>query len=141
MKKAFLLLLLAALQFAWSSCQQEQTISPEEVIKTYQNHIDNNEFEKAKQFATPNLQIIINSISEIFQDDSNTVMHTSFLSINCTTTTSTASCLCTLKDDFETFKTNFTLIKTNDQWLIDAAEQIGEQNSEEIEIIEEKIKK
>ncbi len=123
------------------SCQkgpeQKEIPPPEEVIKKYQAHIDNNEFEKAIQLSTVEgarlLQEIAASITpeELELAKINTIFH----NIDCKTDEEIAICLCDMEDEYERYQAEFILVLSEDTWLVDAPEE-GQDQEEVNEIVE-----
>ena len=65
------------------------------------------------------------------QDSTRT--YSTFLKINCVVLADSARCTCTIRDQYETYDTDFVLIRYDRRWLVDSAPQ------EEILFDEEEI--
>lgn len=99
--------------------------APEEVLKTYQAHVDKNQWEAAKQLSTENGRQWLDELSAIIaseQPDS-TLFHTEFLSINCAEEGDTLLCQCVLQDQYERYTSDYHLVLSNGQWLVDAPQE------------------
>ena len=92
----------------------------------YQGYIDSNEFEDAKKFCTPaerkRLDKLALSISNEMLDS--TIFTTTFLKVNCQRDDETVICNCLIQDDFEKYYADYTLVKADGQWLVDAPEEV-----------------
>ncbi len=98
---------------------------PEEVLKTYQGHVDKNQWEAAKQLSTDKGRQWLEELSAIIaseQPDS-TLFHTEFLSVNCSGEGDTLLCQCVLQDQYERYTSDYHLIRTQGQWLVDAPQE------------------
>lgn len=131
------------------ACQEEPPISPQEVVLQWQEHMDKNEFEKARVLSTPNSKEIISDIEELLKMDNEPIPvdTTKFISMACTEEDDTlAICRYTVEIDpdfleFEEMLTDgngviadsFLLKKINGNWLVD----IPEDPMENDELLEE----
>jgi len=138
---ALLLTCLCAL----SSCVQQdkpmgQTAgrlpeTPEEVVRQYQVYLDQNDFNRAKTLSTSREAERLDEVSRVVAAESqdSTRTYSTFLKINCVVLADSARCACTIRDQYETYDTDFVLIRYNRRWLVDSAPQ------EEILFDEEEI--
>ncbi|MFM8450255.1 MAG: hypothetical protein ACKOAY_09145 [Haliscomenobacter sp.] len=105
----------------------EQAIpqTPEETIRLYQSFLDQNDFEQAKSISTAKEAERLNEIARIVaaesQDSTRTVSR--FLKLQCALAQDTARCACTIQDQYETYDTDFILVRLRNRWLIDASPQ------------------
>ena len=99
--------------------------TPEEVLKKYQAHFDNNEFEAAKKLSTELGKEWIDAISPLIIADgqTNSILTTTFHKINCQSEVDTTICQCQLEDDNELYEATFKLIRVNGEWLVHAPEE------------------
>jgi len=116
--------------------------SPEEVLRAYQTHIDNNDFEKAKALSTRDERARLDAfakriLSHRYQDA--TIMNTVFLDIDCELDGDVAHCLCLVEDDYERYETEYMLVKRKQRWLVDAPEEPYQIKQEDIERMMEYI--
>jgi putative lipase involved disintegration of autophagic bodies len=119
---ALLLTCLCAL----SSCvQQDKPIgqtagrlpdTPEEVVRQYQVYLDQNDFNRAKTLSTSREAERLDEVSRVVAAESQDSTRT-----------------CTIRDQYETYDTDFVLIRYDRRWLVDSAPQ------EEILFDEEEI--
>ena len=113
------------------ACQEDgkEALSPEEVLRTYQAFIDQNDVENAKKLSTPKEQIRLAELEKIIQEEaashpeSSSVLQTIFHSIQCEQKETTALCLCDLEDEYERYEQEFNLVKNGDSWLVDAPKE------------------
>jgi hypothetical protein len=116
------LLLLVLVLLGCESDPPAEQQTPEEVLKTYQGLVDKNQLEEAKALSTPAGKEWLNELAEIIaseQPDS-TIFQTKFLSVNCQGQGDTLFCQCLLEDQYERYKSDYTLVKIEEQWLVDA---------------------
>lgn len=99
--------------------------SPEEVLRAYQRYYDRNQFQEAKALSTPAEQERLDELAEIIamEVSDSTVLETVFEELNCSARGDTATCLCTLRDQYEQYQANFQLVRTESGWLVDAPHQ------------------
>lgn len=115
-----------------------QDYTPEEVVRHYQHHLDQNEFEQAKQFSTAAEQAHLTEIADIIMEESadSTVFTTHFVSINCEIEDESAVCDCVIEyeNSSERFTDTFYLVRQNGRWLKDRSEEeINYDYNEEVE--------
>jgi len=96
--------------------------SPEAVVRRYQHYVDNNQFEAAKALSTAAEQQRLQDMAFVIQnmeDPDSSILQTRFLSIDCQEPSdSTAVCACRLQDQYETYSTQFELLRRDGQWLV-----------------------
>ncbi len=137
------LLLIWWLTIALFACQKEvssKSIPPELVIKKYQEFIDKNRFDAAKNLSTEKGQELIAELQESIPTDliEQTLLNTRFYEINCKINKNLATCICDLEDDYERYEALYHLVKIDGRWLVDAPE--GDMEFEEInEMVDEII--
>ena len=109
------------------SCQPDSNRpeTPEEVLKLYQQYIDNNQFEEAKTLSTEAGKDWLSELAAIIADEQpdSTILSTNFLSINCTEKEDTLICECELEDQYEKYTAEFRLVKVGGNWMVDAPEE------------------
>lgn len=112
------------LALAWMGCKQE-TVSPEEVLRQYQAHIDKNEFEAAAKLSTPANQLWLDELAKIIagEKEEDSVLNTKFLNINSEGSGDTLQFNCMLQDQFEVYSAAYRLVRIKGQWLVDAPQE------------------
>ena len=136
MKYAIILPCLAVAALAACTKQAELPKTPEEVVKAYQAYYDQNRFEEAKLLSTAAEQKRLVELAKMMEEQSpdSTQLTTVFLSIKCRTKGDSTFCDCRCKDQYETYTTEFVLLRRKNQWRIDAPkEERYEYNNEDIE--------
>lgn len=143
----FLTRCLIGLLLLFWSCSQEgdrhgPPASPEEVLRAYQEHIDNNDFEKAMALSTPEERARLKAwaeriLSNRYRDAA--LMTTVFLDIDCETEGDVARCLCLVEDEYERYETEYVLVKRKQRWFVDAPEEQYQIQQEDIERMMEYI--
>ena len=137
MKNIFLSFISFLLIFG---CQSEPTGSPESVVRQWQDHMDKNEFGKAKELSTPETQVTITSIEALLNMDSEPIPidTTEFITLKCNEKDAEAVCYYSIKieDEFieidneivkmdgEIIADSFLLKKIKGEWLIDIPEEM-----------------
>lgn len=120
MNRLFLFFLLLC---SWA-CQSDPPPpqSPQDILKAYQKHIDNNEFEAARQLSTEAGKVWLTDLETIIAGEApdSTLLTTQFLSIDCEEEGAFLICECTLKDQYEEYTAVYRLVKSEDTWLVDA---------------------
>ncbi len=113
-------------------------LSPEETIKKFQGYIDNNDFTNAIEMSTSDMEEVLSSLSNLFNDDSDEsgITQTTFLQTNCMTKENTAVCNCRLRDEYEDYSSMFFLKKIKGKWLIDRTEDSYSDEDEEMKIFD-----
>ncbi|MCB9080798.1 MAG: hypothetical protein H6555_03700 [Lewinellaceae bacterium] len=94
--------------------------TPEDVVRQYQGYIDRNDFAAAKLLSTPEEQVRLSEMATMFAGEvgDSTLLTTEFLNLVCTPRQDSAFCSCTLKDQYETYETQYLLLRINKQWLV-----------------------
>ncbi len=117
-----------ALMFFLTSCAPEKNDlpdNPEAVVRQWQQYLDNNEFEAAKQLSTSTtvsvLEMLETIMSEEFSDS--TITHTRFLDLACREKGKNATCFYRIQEEGETIVDSFALVKVKGQWLINLPEE------------------
>jgi hypothetical protein len=133
MKYTILLSSLALLGLAACAPQAELPKTPEEVVKAYQAYYDQNRFEEAKALSTLAEQKRLDELAKMMREQSpdSTELTTVFLSLKCRTKGDSAFCNCRCKDQYETYTTDFVLLRRKKQWYIDAPKEEQYQFDEE----------
>jgi hypothetical protein len=119
--------------------------SPEEVVRQWQGHIDQNQFEAAKMLSdTGTIAWIetIQALTKAFPDDSS-IMTTEFISIACQTQQQTASCACLLKDVEMNaqYPDTFDLVLTEGRWLVTLPPSAIDDTSDMLEQLFEELER
>lgn len=146
MKYIYYLLLLSLIYSCAADEQENTTIdteeeviedyTPEEVVRRYQHHLDQNEFAQAKKFSTAAEQIHLEEIADIIMEESadSTVFTTNFISVNCEIEDQTAVCACIIEYLGDRFPDTFYLVRQKERWLVDTPqEEINYDHNEEVE--------
>ena len=109
--------------------------TPEEVVRRYQAFLDQNDFKRAKMLSTSREAERLDEVSRIVaaEGQDSTRTYSTFLKLNCVVLADSARCTCTIRDQYETYDTEFVLIRYQRRWLMDSAPQ------EEILFDEEEI--
>lgn len=127
MKKSylFLLLLIMALAACISDPPLTNTQAPEEVLRKYQNFVDKNYFDKARQLCTTAEKARLNQLEAILAEElqDSTILTTVFLKVDCQTRGSITRCDCLVKDDYEEYEAEYKLVKQKGKWLVDSPEE------------------
>ncbi|MFK8101259.1 MAG: hypothetical protein AB8G15_01995 [Saprospiraceae bacterium] len=100
--------------------KQALAMSPEALVRQWQNHIDNNRFEAAKKISSPQGMLEVDGImKEIVDEDfpENFISETTFESILCQKDAQSAICICQVKE--EEGRDSFFLVKEKDHWLFE----------------------
>jgi len=134
----YIIVLLCTAVVVLSACTPKAELpkTPEEVVKAYQAYYDQNRFEEAKLLSTAAEQQRLTDLAKMMakQSSDSTQFTTVFLSLKCRTKGDSAFCNCRCKDQYETYKTEFVLLRRQKQWLIDAPkEERYEFNNPDIE--------
>ena len=131
--------------FLFYACETDEsprTIPPEMVIKKYQEFIDKNRFDAAKNLSTERGKELIEEMEASIPEDlmEYTLLVTKFYEIDCEIEEVSAVCICDLEDDYERYEALYNLVKVDGRWLVDAPEE--DMEFEEInEMIDEIIKR
>jgi len=118
LRRIFLLLVLG------TACTSEMQApaTPEEIIRKYQRHIDQNEHNAAIALSTPSEQKRLEEEARIIAlaPPDSTVFHTRFNYLQCRETDSkTAICSCSMEDEYGAYEGLFRLVKINGEWRVD----------------------
>ena len=124
--------------FFFGACQQEAPLpnTPEEVLRTYQEYVDNNQFDKAILLSTPIEGKRLTEMAAMFLGElkDSTIFQTKFLEINCSDSGDTLQCNCIMEDDYEQYEAVYQLVRLEGQWLVDAPQ---ESELEEIDLLDD----
>ncbi len=117
------------------ACHAEKASSPEEVARKWQEYVDNNQFDQARQLSTSRAQEMVRMMEGIFLDEEDMIStNTQFKSMNCKERGDTmAICVYEIIDEEELIRDSFTLIKFKEQWLVDIPEEEGLMEEEDVE--------
>lgn len=113
------ILLLAAL----AACQKTET--PESVVRQWQAHIDNNEFEQAKALSSPQTAELISWMQALLtdMDAAEYITQTTFTELKCRENGDQAVCYYTIEEEGEIFQDSFILVRINGKWLVDLPDE------------------
>jgi hypothetical protein len=102
--------------------------TPEGVVRLYQSYIDSNLFAQAQRLSTPRSAALHDMMASIVADTpfDSSLIHTQFLSLDCVIQQDTAICNCMLKDEYEEYASEYILINSNGQWLVDLPDEEGD---------------
>ena len=127
-----------------TSCKEDPyrtPIPPDQVVRKYQEFIDQNNFNGAKALSTKAGKSLIDEIAGTIDEEimDDIVLETEFHSIRCQVIKKAAACYCDLEDQYERYEALFNLIQIKGRWLIDIPEEAPELEIEEIvdEIIDQ----
>ena len=121
-----------------SSCSSDEPAAgsldsgraPEWVVKKYQQFVDQNQFQYAKELSTPAEQARLDKLAAVMVSESLTesILTTKFLQINCDLEGKVNYCQCLVEDEYERYEMVFKLVRARGQWLVDApeGEDVGE---------------
>jgi len=124
--------LLVGLSSCTSGGQQEreggasgQSTGPEKVVRSYQEYIDNNQFEQAKSLSTREEQQRLDELADLLAGElqDSTILNSKFLELECEVKGDMARCYCLIRDQYETYETIYTLVRRRSRWLIAAPEE------------------
>jgi hypothetical protein len=113
---------MASLLLALAGACQAPVASPEEVLRQYQAHIDQNEFEAAAKLSTPANQAWLSDLAAIIsaeEQEGESVLYTKFINIATNGSGDTLLLDCTLQDQYEIYSAVFRLVRLNGQWRVD----------------------
>lgn len=101
--------------------------SPEWTVKKYQQFVDQNQFEEAKELSTPAEQARLDQLAAVMVRESlgETVLNTRFLQVNCDAEGAVSYCQCLVEDEYERYEMVYKLTWRQGQWLVDAPDNRG----------------
>lgn len=124
-----------SLIFLFAGCQEEAPDNPEGVIRLWQQYMDRNDFEAAKELSTPQGQQVITDIEELLSFDGEPIPvdTTDFIAMACVENGNQAVCRYTerMKEEYfqrgnerikveeEIISDSFLLKKIKGKWLVD----------------------
>ena len=99
--------------------------SPESVVRQWQAHIDNNEFEEAKALSSPQTAEIITWMQTLLANmgADEYVTQTTFEKLKCRKKGDQAVCYYTIEEEGEVFNDSFLLVRIEGKWLIDLPDE------------------
>lgn len=129
-------LYVVLLVFAFmTSCGEKQAAigsmeggrSPEWTVQKYQQLVDQNQFDEAKELSTPAEQARLDQLAAVMVRESlgETVLNTRFLQVNCDTEGALSYCQCLVEDEYERYEMVYKLTWRQGQWLVDAPDNRG----------------
>lgn len=129
----------AAESVADAAAVEHLPTNPEDIIRRYQAYVDSNLFDQAQHLSTPRSAPLHEMMAAIVADTpfDSSLIHTEFLSINCTENQDTVICNCLLKDEYEEYNSKYILVKMDGRWLVDLPEDEGDIELFEQESLEE----
>lgn len=101
--------------------------SPEWTVKKYQQFVDQNQFEEAKELSTPAEQARLDRLAAVMVREAlaESVLNTRFLQINCNAEGPVSYCQCLVEDEYERYELVYKLTWRQGQWLVDAPDNRG----------------
>lgn len=124
------------------ACHDEQTAAgtldsgrtPEWIVQKYQQFVDQNQFESAKELSTPAERTRLDRLAAVMVREAlaEAILNTKFLQINCDTEKKVAYCQCLVEDEYERYEMAYKLVWEEGQWLVDAPENKGGVEEEEV---------
>ncbi|MFK7807085.1 MAG: hypothetical protein AB8F74_04710 [Saprospiraceae bacterium] len=129
MKRIPLLSLILFFSLLLSNCssdKKELPNTPEKVARQWQDWIDQNEYQKAKELSTGNAIEWINWAEETIKasgEEPEVLSPAVFLSMKCEEFESKAICDYIMDDEGRQFRDSFFLKNINGQWLVDIPEE------------------
>ena len=129
MKRFPLLSLLLFFSFLFSNCssdKKELPNTPEKVARQWQDWVDQNEYQKAKELSTGNAIEWITWAEETIKasgEEPTVLSPAVFLSMNCEEFEQKAICAYVMDDEGYQLRDSFFLQKVNGQWLVDIPEE------------------
>lgn len=110
-----------------SACQPEAGASPEDTVRSFLQHLSQQNIEAARQLCTPAKQAYLNAWESLLEDSLSAPGHTTIevLSLQCRIKGDTAYCTSQEKDAYETYTATYQLLRHNSQWLIDQPQEQG----------------
>lgn len=126
-------LALPAVLLLTHACQTART--PEEVVRQWQSHIDNNEFQQAKELSAPRTVQLLSWMETLLADmDADSVItRTELLDLSCKEEGDKAVCHYALEDEGELFRDSFILVRIKGKWLVDLPEEPVMEDQGELE--------
>lgn len=108
--------------FLVNACADDSPETPEEVIRTWQDYMDRNDFEAAKNLSTPEGKIVISNIEELlsFDNEPIPVDTTDFVSLTCVENGNEAVCRYTERLKEETIRRGNELITIEEEMISDS---------------------
>ncbi|MCB0640147.1 MAG: hypothetical protein KDC44_00845 [Phaeodactylibacter sp.] len=108
-----------------------KSASPEEVLREWHRHFDNNRFEAARQLSTEKMSLMLDDLEAILSemDLDSSIIQTNFLELKCTESGDEATCSGLIKDPEldEIYRDSFFLVRQNGRWLVDLTEDVFEE--------------
>jgi hypothetical protein len=116
------LLLPLLILCCFSTCKRDAPPqdAPEHALRQYQAYIDNNQYDEAIAMSTPAEQQRLAREARLMQlEPDSSLLHTTFLSIQCTEILDTAYCACQLNDAYGAYEARYRLVKIKQYWQMD----------------------
>ena len=132
MSKGFLLNSVIVMGLIIASCQPGndhvafENNSPEGILKLYQKHFDQNDFESAKKLSTEAGKQWLTDIEPMIVNEfsiDSSILTTVFNKLECSINQDTAICICELEDENESYNATYKLLKIKGKWLVDAPDE------------------
>ena len=131
-----LLILLAVALFA---CQDERPLTPDEVVRQWQRHIDRNEFDEARALSTSQARIFVDEVDQLTTADTLGIVETQLLNLTCQTMGDSAVCRYEFEFDGVREKGQVTLRRVKNQWLVDAVDAVQPPPPDSLQMGEENL--
>ena len=119
-----------------------KSASPEEVLRLWHDHFDNNRFEDAKLLSTDQTIAFLQDMELLLSgmDMDSSIIQTQFLELKCVEKEDLATCNGLIKDPElnEIYRDSFFLLKQDGRWLVDIPADIFEEPSDQdLQLFEE----
>jgi hypothetical protein len=121
-----------------AACQGERPLSPEEVVRQWQRHIDRNEFDQARDLSTSQARIFVDEVDNVTTTDTVGLVETELLGLTCQTYGDSAVCRYQFVFDGQNREDTVSLRRVKNRWLVDKVDfykppvsdtlQMGEEN-------------
>ncbi len=113
-------------------------LTPEQTVRKFQAHLDNNEFDGAISMSTPEMKNILSSLRDLFDEESDDagITQTTFLRIKCKEEKTMATCSCNLRDEYDDYSSTFFLKKIDGKWFVDRTEDQYSDDDDEVKIFD-----
>ncbi len=97
--------------------------NPRELLRTYQQHIDQNRYEQARALSTPAEQARISEMEALLAGEpaDSSLLRTEILAMDCLEAPDTALCRCLLRDQYarQPYPQYFRMLKRREKWYMD----------------------
>ena len=140
-------LVIALMLFACTSSTPPPSIvlpnTPETVARQWQQYVDENRFEAAKQLSAPNASEWLQWVSETLTEDilkEDTLAPGKILGMTCVENNNQAACAYSFDDNGLVYQDTFALLRVDGQWLVDIPKEALIENDDMIEVMIKEMK-